>query len=392
MDINFLEIKHKLTQEFFNQYQHNQDLTFTFAPGRVNLIGEHIDYNGGKVFPIAINLGTFLVISPRTDQMVRTYSMNFSEIGILEFSLTDLPPSTNWNKFLIGSIKALHEQHNITLEHGFDFIVYGNIPEGAGLSSSASLEVALIYALNSLYQLSLDQIHIALTAQKAEHIVGVNCGIMDQFASAMGKKDHAILLDCNTLQYTYVPFNLGAYSLVIIDSKKQRQLHESRYNERRAECEKALEILQSHIQINNLCELSEPQFEKHQQSISDPIILKRAKHAVSENQRTSYALESLQDNDIFLLGALLNASHLSLKNDYEVTGLELDTLIDIIQSYPGVLGARMTGAGFGGCCIALISTPSIEAFIEFTQQQYAQKTHLNAQFYTVSAEDGAHHF
>ncbi|MGL5955520.1 MAG: galactokinase [Brevinema sp.] len=392
MDINFSEIKQKLTQEFFNQYQYNQDLIFTFAPGRVNIIGEHTDYNGGNVFPIAINMGTFLAIAPRTDKIVRCYSMNFPEIGVLEFSLENLPQSTDWNKFLIASIKALKDQHHKILEHGFDIIVYGNIPDGAGLSSSASLEVAIIYALNSLYQLALDQIQIALTAQKAEHIVGVNCGIMDQFASAMGKKDHAILLDCNTLKYTYVPFDLGTYSLIIIDSKKQRQLHDSKYNERRAECEKAIEYLYPHTQITHLGELSEQQFEKYQQYISDSTILKRAKHAVSENQRTLYALDSLRDNDIFLLGELLNASHLSLKDDYEVTGVELDTLTEIIRSYPGVLGARMTGAGFGGCCIAIVPTPSVESLIEFTQKEYFQRTHLQAQFYRASAEDGAHHF
>ena len=388
MGIDFSTIKERLLQEFETVFNHKNNLSFTFAPGRVNIIGEHTDYNGGNVFPVAIDIGSFLVLSPRSDKQVRAYSMNFPEEGICTLSIDAKEEVTGWAKYLVGIIRAFQVEKNIHFEHGFDIVLFGNIPDGAGLSSSASVCVSLAYAFDSLFHCQLDKLELVKIAQKAEHLVGVNCGIMDQFASAMGKKDHGILLDCNTLDYTYVPLNLGKYTLVIMDSKKQRQLQDSKYNERRAECEKAVEYLQKEISIKTLGELTEEQFEQYKHNIPDPILLKRAKHAVTENQRTLKALACLEKNDIEHLGILLNESHYSLRDDYEVTGMELDSLTDIARSYTGVLGSRMTGAGFGGCCIALVPSDTVEGFITHVQKNY----HLNAEFYQVMVEDGVRHF
>ncbi len=358
-----------------------------FAPGRVNIIGEHTDYNGGNVLPAALDMGTYLAVTKRDDNIVRAFSVNFNEN--VEFTLDNLPDTKKWYRYIAGALQALKELYNITLPSGFDMVVEGDIPDGAGLSSSASFGVGIITALNRLFNLGLTPVETALAAQKTEHLTGVNCGIMDQFASAMGKKDHGILLNCNTLEYKYVPMNLGDYTLVIMDSQKKRQLHESKYNERRAECERALSLLQQELDVQSLGEISEEQFELCKHLIEDPIILKRARHAVTENQRTLKAMECLQRNDTAELGRLLNESHYSLRDDYEVTGFELDSLTEAARSYPGVLGARMTGAGFGGCCIALVPSDSVDDFIAKTGEIYHKQTGLTANFYITTIEDGA---
>ncbi len=385
-------IKSQLSKEFLDKFQYNNDddITYIFAPGRVNVIGEHTDYNGGNVFPAALNIGTYIAISPREDTKVRCYSINFPEDGVLEFALEQLYDLPTWNKYVVGVIVAFKELHNVEFGLGFDMVLYGTIPSGAGLSSSASLGVGIATALNSIYDgLGLDPIKLALIAQKAEHISGVNCGIMDQFASAMGKKNHAILLDCNTLEYTYTPLSLGEYSLVIMDSQKKHQLQDSKYNERRAECEKALTYLQQKLDVKTLGEISEEEFFDNIDLIPDEILQKRARHAVTENQRTLKAMDCLKQNDIPKLGELLNASHYSLRDDYEVTGYELDSLTEVAREFEGVLGSRMTGAGFGGSCIAIVPTASVEEFIKHTEENYFKKTNLQAKFYTTTIEDGA---
>jgi len=380
-----------LLEDTFNKlFQSNKFSTF-FAPGRVNLIGEHIDYNGGYVFPVALDIGTYIAISPREDNQLRFYSLNFIDKGIISSSIDQKikDPQLSWTNYSIGVINSFAKK-KYKLSTGFNVIVYGNIPDGAGLSSSASIGVVLAYAINKLYNFNLDNIQIAQIAQEAEHFAGVNCGIMDQFISSMGKEDHAILLNCSSLDYTYVPFLLEDYSLIIMDSQKQRKLNESKYNERRFECEKALKYLQKEFSYKNLGEFSEEEFFQNIYLIPDVVLRKRAKHVITENQRTLNSLELLKKGNIKGFGINLNNSHYSLCNDYEVTGFELDTLTDIAREFPNVLGSRMTGAGFGGCGIALIPKNSEVEFITYVGNNYTKKTNLQANFYLSSIGNGVH--
>ncbi|MFD2308465.1 galactokinase [Enterococcus termitis] len=362
-----------------------------FAPGRINLIGEHTDYNGGHVFPAAITIGTYGLARKREDQLIRFYSENFSDRGIIEVSLDELTYADihDWANYPKGMIHYLIEAGS-QIDQGMDILFYGTIPNGAGLSSSASIELLTGVIVNDLFDLNIPMLDLVKTGKKVENqFIGVNSGIMDQFAIGMGKKDQAILLDTNTLAYELVPAAFGEYVIVIMNTNKRRELADSKYNERRSECETALERLQKQLPISSLGELSEETFEANKALIGEDILIKRAKHAVTENQRTIKAKKALVQNDLAAFGQLLNASHASLKDDYEVTGVELDTLVEAAQKQAGVLGARMTGAGFGGCSIALVKESHVEAFIQQVGQTYSDQIGYAADFYVANIDDGA---
>lgn len=379
-----------LKDKFNNIFKEHCDGVF-FAPSRVNLIGEHTDYNGGNVFPCAINLGTYIIVKKREDKNIRMFSLNFEEVGIIEFSLENLEnvKEHHWCNYSKGVIWAL-KKAGFKIDSGFDALIFGNIPNGAGLSSSASLEVATAVMIKDLFNLDIDMIEIAKLSQQAENdFVGVNCGIMDQFAIAMGKENKAIFLDTNKLKYEYVNFNLEGIKLVIGNTNKRRGLADSKYNERRAECEKALEDLKQVVDIENLGELSEGDFKKYSYAIDSKINRMRAKHAIYENRRTIKAVSILKDKDIDGFGELMNESHQSLKEDYEVTGKELDGLVELGQKQEGVIGSRMTGAGFGGCTISLVRDCDVDKFIENVGRDYEKVIGYSPSFYVVEIGDGA---
>jgi galactokinase len=362
-----------------------------FAPGRVNLIGEHTDYNGGHVFPCALSIGTTAIVRKRKDRMIQFYSTNFTQLGILKVSLDKLvyDQADDWANYPKGVI-AILEQHGYKLDSGFDVLYEGEIPNGAGLSSSASIEVVTAIMLNELYSLSIDRISLVKICQQAENeFIGVSCGIMDQFAIGMGKEKHAILLDCDNLDYTYSPLDLEDASLIIANTNKRRGLADSKYNERRGECERALKDLQEDLDIRSLGELTPVEFDRNLHLIKQDVDRRRAKHAVYENARTIEAVKKLQDGDIAGFGQLMNASHVSLRDDYEVTGKELDALVEAAWEQEGVIGSRMTGAGFGGCTISIVNNQYIDSFIEAVGEKYEEQTGLKADFYVVQVGDGA---
>ncbi|SLK38578.1 Galactokinase (GalK) [Mycobacteroides abscessus subsp. abscessus] len=362
-----------------------------FAPGRVNLIGEHTDYNGGHVFPCALSIGTTAIVRKRKDRMIQFYSTNFTQLGILKVSLDKLvyDQADDWANYPKGVI-AILEQHGYKLDSGFDVLYEGEIPNGAGLSSSASIEVVTAIMLNELYSLSIDKISLVKMCQQAENeFIGVSCGIMDQFAIGMGKEKHAILLDCDKLDYTYSPLDLEDASLIIANTNKRRGLADSKYNERRGECERALKDLQEDLDIRSLGELTPVEFDRNVHLIKQDVDRRRAKHAVYENARTKEAVKKLQDGDIAGFGQLMNASHVSLRDDYEVTGKELDALVEAAWEQEGVIGSRMTGAGFGGCTISIVNNQNIDSFIETVGEKYKVQTGLKADFYVVQVGDGA---
>ena len=361
-----------------------------FAPGRVNLIGEHTDYNGGHVFPCALTIGTYGVARKREDNKLRFYSMNFEQLEIIESSLDDLKPykEADWTNYPKGVMWAFGEK-GMKVPQGMDILLNGNIPNGSGLSSSASVEVLTGYILRDLFGFEVSNQDLALIGQFSENkFNGVNCGIMDQFAIAMGKKDNAIFLDTANLEFTYAPIKLEGAKIVISCSNKKRGLGDSKYNERRQECEDALASLQTVADIKSLGELDEETFEKNVSVIGDETKIRRARHAVYENQRTVKAVAALNANDVKLFGELMNASHDSLRDDYEVTGIELDTLVDEARKVEGVIGSRMTGAGFGGCTVSLVKDEAIDAFIAQVGENYKNKIGYAADFYVVSVGDG----
>ncbi|WP_117161082.1 galactokinase [Paraliobacillus sp. X-1268] len=362
-----------------------------FAPGRINLIGEHTDYNGGFVFPASISFGTYALALKRTDSKVRFYSMNFDDSGIITTTLSDLSynQKDDWANYPKGMLASLINE-GFSIETGFDVLYFGNIPNGAGLSSSASIELVTGVLLESLFDLRINRIHMVQLGQKVENnYIGVNSGIMDQFAIGMGKKDHAILLDCNTLDYQYAPVDLKDYVIMIINTNKRRELAGSKYNERRTQCEQALKDLQTELKIKSLGELSIEKFEKHKHLIESKTNQQRAKHAVYENQRTKEALAKLQSEDLVAFGELMNQSHISLQYDYEVTGVELDTIVEAAWKQAGVIGARMTGAGFGGCAIAITPRSEVDTFKENVNAIYKEKIGYDATFYLATIGDGA---
>ena len=361
-----------------------------FAPGRVNMIGEHTDYNGGHVFPCALTIGTYGVVRKRQDRKLRFYSMNFEQLGVMESSLDELVPSkdADWTNYPKGVLWAFKER-GMEVTEGFDLLLFGNIPNGSGLSSSASVEVLTGYILKDQYGFDVTNQDLALIGQFSENrFNGVNCGIMDQFAIAMGKADHAIFLDTNTLDYTYVPLKLDGAKIVIACSNKKRGLGDSKYNERRSECETALAELQKVVDIKSLGELTEEQFEANKDAIGDEVRVRRARHAVYENQRTIQAVEALQKQDLKKFGELMNASHVSLRDDYEVTGIELDTLVEEAWKVDGVIGSRMTGAGFGGCTVSIVEDAAIDRSTESVGTAYRDKIGYAADFYVVQVGSG----
>ena len=383
-------MKEKLVSKFNKIFGDHDSIKVYFAPGRVNLIGEHTDYNGGHVFPCALTIGTYAVVRKRSDHTLRFYSLNFEDLGVIETSIDNLTykEEDNWTNYPKGVIWALGQKgYNIT--NGMDILYYGNIPNGSGLSSSASIEVLTGFILKDMFHFNYDMIENSLICQFAENkFNGVNCGIMDQFAIAMGKSNHAIFLDTADLSYEYAPIKLENAKIVIMNTCKKRGLGDSKYNERRAECEIALSELQTVINIKSLGELSEEDFEEHKDAIKCPIRRKRAKHAVYENRRTIQAVTALKANDIHTFGKLMVASHISLRDDYEVTGTELDTLVAEALKQPGVIGARMTGAGFGGCAVSIVETDAIEAFKENVAHAYEAQIGYPPEFYVVEIGDG----
>lgn len=378
-----------LKEKFKEIFKIDSDAAF-FSPGRVNLIGEHTDYNGGHVFPCALTIGTYAIVSNRDDKKCFVNSLNFEELGTIEFDLENLvnDKAHNWANYPKGVIKTF-EDHGFKPEHGFNILFFGNIPNGSGLSSSASLEVLMGCILNETFNFNIDMVDIVKMCQEAENkFIGVNCGIMDQFAVGMGKKDCAILLDCNTLQYSYSKLNMDGYKIVIGNTNKKRGLADSKYNERREECETALKEIQAVKNVNSLGELTEEEFEEVKSQITDPVRVKRAKHAVYENQRTLKAVKALENNDLELFGKLMNESHVSLRDDYEVTGTELDTLVSLAWECDGVIGSRMTGAGFGGCTVSIVKDECVDNFISTITPKYAEKIGYEPSFYIVEISDG----
>lgn len=383
-------MKAELLKKFGEIFGTEGEIRTYFAPGRVNLIGEHTDYNGGHVFPCALTIGTYGIARKNNDHVLRFYSMNFEELGVITSSIKDLTyeKEDEWANYPKGVIWAFGEKgHKIS--SGMDVLYYGNIPNASGLSSSASLEVLTSYILMDLFKIDISMIDASLISQYAENkFIGVNCGIMDQFAIAMGKKDHGIFLDTNNLEYEYAPIKLKGAKIVIACSNKKRGLGDSKYNERRTECETALKELQSVKDVHSLGELTEEEFEDIKGAIKDEIRIKRAKHAVYENQRTIKAVKALQNNELEEFGKLMNESHVSLRDDYEVTGIELDTLVAAAWEQEGVIGSRMTGAGFGGCTVSIVKEERIDDFIQEVGEIYLDKIGYKADFYVVEIGNG----
>lgn len=385
-----MDMKEKLLAEFARVFGNEKDAQVYFAPGRVNLIGEHTDYNGGHVFPCALTIGTYAAARKRNDGKLRFYSMNFEGLGVIESSLEDLKPckEADWTNYPKGVMWAFSEK-GMPVLFGMDLLLYGNIPNGSGLSSSASVEVLTGFILRDMFGFTVTNQELALIGQFSENkFNGVNCGIMDQFAIAMGKEGHAIFLDTADLSCEYAPVGLKNAKLVIACSNKKRGLGDSKYNERRSECEEALSELQKVVDIHALGELNEEQFETLKSAIASDVRIRRARHAVYENRRTIKAVEALKENNITLFGELMNASHDSLRDDYEVTGIELDTLVEEARKIEGVIGSRMTGAGFGGCTVSLVQDGAIAAFKERVGKAYKEKIGYPADFYVVEIGSG----
>ena len=383
-------MKQELLKKFEEVFGDSKGAGVYFAPGRVNLIGEHTDYNGGHVFPCALTIGTYAVARLRDDDKLCLFSMNFEEDGVGESRLADIETKKDgdWRNYPKGIVWAFGKK-GYKVDKGLDILYFGNIPNGSGLSSSASIEVLTGFILKELFGFDVTNQDLALIGQFSENQYnGVNCGIMDQFAIAMGKKDCAIFLDTADLSYEYAPIVLKGAKIVILNTNKKRGLGDSKYNERRSECEAALAALQTKLSIKSLGELTEEEFEANKELIGDPVKIKRAKHAVYENQRTIKAVKALKYNDLELFGKLMIASHDSLRDDYEVTGIELDTLVAEALKQQGVIGARMTGAGFGGCAVSIVKEEAVPAFIENVGKAYKEKIGYAADFYVVEIGDG----
>ncbi len=368
-------------------YQNSEETDIYFSPGRVNLIGEHTDYNGGYVFPCALDFGTYLAVRKNQKDVYRFATTNFDQRGEVIIHQEFKKKDNHWYNYPLGVISEFRKL-KIDFE-GLDFLFSGEIPNGAGLSSSASIETVTAYALDQIFKLKTDKMELVKLCQRAENqFVGVNCGIMDQFAVTMGKEEHALFLNCATLDYELVPIKMEGYSLIISNTNKRRGLADSKYNERRGQCESAVEVLSEYKRIENLSELGFAEFMNRSSMIKDPVIFSRAKHVISENKRVLDAIEALKANDLELFGRLMNESHDSLRDDYEVTGNELDTLVEEARAIEGVLGSRMTGAGFGGCTITLIRDEALEDFKVRVGKNYFDRTGLVADFYTANIGDG----
>jgi galactokinase len=376
----------ELEKEFRKRFNRDAQRMF-FCPGRVNLIGEHIDYNGGQVMPCAISSGTWLLLAQNTDQVFRFECLNFPETVSLRLQSSYSKTGKEWFNYPLGMIhQLLQEGHTVS---GLDMLFYGNLPIGAGLSSSASIEVLTGYAFSEMFRLNISRKDLSLLGKQTENeFIGVNSGIMDQFAVAMGQKNKAILLNCDTLDFEYIPFNIGDHVLAIINSNKQRSLAESKYNERFAECGAALKLLKKEVDAEFLCEISPSTFNASKHLLKDPVLEKRALHVVTENERVIQATTALKAGDLKLFGELMYASHQSLKELYEVSGKELDTLVDFCKTYPGCIGARMTGAGFGGCAIAMVRKDSFEDFAAKITAHYSEKMGYPPQVFASAIGEG----
>jgi len=388
--MNEAEIRKTVLEKYEELFGGTDGVKVYFAPGRVNMIGEHTDYNGGHVFPCALTIGTYAAAKKRADRKLRLFSLNFDKLGVIESSLDDLKlaKEAGWTNYPKGVMWAFGLR-GMEMDCGLDMVLYGNIPNGSGLSSSASLEVLTGSILRDLYGFDVSNIDLALIGQYSENnFNGCNCGIMDQFASAMGKKDHAIFLNTADLSYEYAPLVLDGAKIVVTNSNVKHSLVDSKYNERRSECEKALEELQAVIGINTLGDLTEEQFDSYQSAIKDEVRRKRAKHAVYENRRTIRAVEALKANDIELFGKLMNASHVSLRDDYEVSCEEIDVLVDEAWKIDGVIGSRITGGGFGGCTVSIVKDGAVEEFKAKVGAAYQERVGKKADFYVVEIGDG----
>ena len=367
------------------------DIRTYFAPGRVNLIGEHTDYNGGHVFPCALTVGTYAAARKRTDRKLRFYSVNFEHLGVIESSLDDMRPLADkgWTGYPKGVVWAF-EKRGMKLSSGFDFVVYGDIPNGSGLSSSAAIEVLTGEAVRDLYGFeNATNQDLALIGQDSENNYnGMNCGIMDQFASAMGKKNSAVFLNTADLSFEYVPIVLEGKKIIITNTNKKHKLTDSQYNARRSACEAALAELQTVVDIKALGELSAEEFEKYKGAIKDPDRQRKAKHAVYENIRTLEAVKALKAGELERFGKLMNESHVSLRDDYDVTGIELDTLAEEAWKCPGVIGSRMTGGGFGGCTVSIVEDGAVENFMKQVGEGYRKRIGYPASFYVVEIGGG----
>lgn len=382
-------MKERLVKEFAKVFGNADGVKVYFAPGRVNLIGEHTDYNGGHVFPCALTIGTYAVVKERTDMTVRFYSMNFETVGIVETDISKkIEPKHLWVDYPLGVIWAF-DGKGMKLSHGFDVLIYGDIPAGSGLSSSASLEVLTGYVLKETFGFDVTKTDLALIGQYSENnFNGCNCGIMDQFASANGKKDNAIFLDCNTLEFEYAPIKLDGAKIVVTNSLVKHSLVTSAYNDRRNESTAALKALQTVIDCKTLGDLTEEEFEANKSAIKDPVALKRGKHAVYENQRTIKAVAALKAGDLDSFGKLMNASHVSLRDDYETSCEECDILAETAWTVPGVIGSRITGGGFGGCTVSIVKDEAVDTFKATLSKVYEEKVGKTPEFYVVEIGNG----
>ena len=383
-------MKETVLKKFEELFGDREGVKVYFAPGRVNLIGEHTDYNGGHVFPCALTIGTYAAVRKRADRDLHFYSMNFEKLGVIDTSIDDLTPSkeADWTNYPKGVMWAFAKR-GMQMDCGLDVVLYGNIPNGSGLSSSASLEVLTGYYLRDLFGFDVTNIDLAKIGQYSENnFNGMNCGIMDQFASAMGKKDHAIFLDTADLSYEYAPLVLDGAKIVVTNSNVKHSLVNSEYNVRRSECEEALKELQTVVKINGLGDLTEEAFEENKAAIKDEVRVRRAKHAVYENQRTIRAVKALKENDLKLFGELMNASHVSLRDDYEVSCEEIDVLVEEAWKVDGVIGSRITGGGFGGCTVSIVKDEAIDSFKEKVGAAYQKRVGKTADFYVVEIGDG----
>ena len=392
------EMKKQTLDAFEKQFGYIDGVEVYFAPGRVNLIGEHTDYNGGHVFPCALTIGTYMAVRKRNDSLLRFYSVNFPDEGIIESSISDFHPCEehSWIAYPKG-VMWVFNQRGMKMDTGLDIVVNGNIPNGSGLSSSASLEVLAGFMLKEQFGFDVDNVELAKIGQYSENNYnGCNCGIMDQFASAMGKENNAIFLDTATLKYEYAPIVLDGMKIVVTNSKVKHSLVTSAYNDRRSSCEMALSEIQEGLQqesqgtplIKTLGDLSEADFEVYKHYIKDPDRVNKAKHAVYENQRTIKAVQALSDGDIVRFGKLMNQSHVSLRDDYDVSCPEIDVLVDAAWNVPGVIGSRITGGGFGGCTVSIVKEDAVEEFKEKLVEAYKEKCGMVPEFYVVSIGDG----
>lgn len=378
----------QLKQQFETLFDQEALETY-FCPGRVNLIGEHIDYNGGLVMPCAINFGTWMLLSPNEDNVFRFRSVNFEETYDIGVQTAYEKTGREWYNYPLGVLH--HFVADGKQVQGLNVLFFGNVPIGSGLSSSASIEIATAFAFNQYFKTGYTKLELVLMAKSVENnFIGLSSGIMDQFAVAFGEEHKALKLNCDTLAYEAVTANLQDNVLAIINTNKPRKLAESKYNERVEECRQALAALQQELDINNLCDIDGMTFKQYQHLITNPTVLKRARHVIEENDRVKLAATALAGNDLTRFGRLMYASHLSLQNDYEVSGAELDAVVEYSLTDSNVIGARMTGAGFGGCAIAIVNADAFEEYRTNVIDYYTQKIGYAPSVYATNISDGVH--